>query len=154
MPARLSVLRRDCLISDHIERGDRDPEPKDDDDRPLAVPPEVTHIIPLSIMSSKTRDGEPEMLTGSLFKLTFGAVDSTTSTDHTYTINPSNALGPELLQPPRNADLDSLTNSYGQPTICKVTGAASCYCSYPGTQRCEDIHRPHHLGHGRGRGSE
>ncbi|PGH03459.1 hypothetical protein GX51_04033 [Blastomyces parvus] len=148
--ARLSVLRRDCLMRDHhrcvvtrqfdlteaIERADRDPEPKDDDDRPLAGPLtrlEVAHIIPHSIMSSKTTDGEPELsasrktalsilkmfdpgvihlIEGSnidhpsnaislaadlhtcfgLFKLTFEAVDSTTSTDHTYTISSSNAL--------------------------------------------------------------
>ncbi|PGH33961.1 hypothetical protein GX50_03198 [[Emmonsia] crescens] len=140
-PARLSVLRRDCLIRDHrrcvvtrqfdlteaIERGDREPEPKDDHDRPLAGPLarlEVTHIITHSIMSSKTTDGEPELsaskktalsivnmfdpsvihvIEGSnidntsnaisladdlqmcfgLFKLTFEADDSTTSTDHT-----------------------------------------------------------------------
>lgn len=78
-PARLSVLRRDCLIRDHhrcvvtrqfdlteaIERGDRDSEPKDDDDRPLTGPLarlEVAHIIPHSIMSSKTVDGEPELV--------------------------------------------------------------------------------------------
>ncbi|GBF62694.1 hypothetical protein TMEN_5258 [Trichophyton mentagrophytes] len=148
--ARLSVLRRDCLIRDHhrcvvtrqfdlteaIERGDRDSEPKDDDGRPLAgalARLEVAHIIPHSIMSSKTVDGEPELsaskktalsilnmfdpgvihlIEGSnidrpsnaislaadlhtcfgLFKLTFEAVDSVTSTDHTYTINSSNAL--------------------------------------------------------------
>ncbi|EGE05178.1 hypothetical protein TEQG_04196 [Trichophyton equinum CBS 127.97] len=149
-PARLSVLRRDCLIRDHhrcvvtrqfdlteaIERGDGDSEPKDDDGRPLAgtlARLEVAHIIPHSIMSSKTVDGEPELsaskktalsilnmfdpgvihlIEGSnidrpsnaislaadlhtcfgLFKLTFEAVDSVTSTDHTYTINSSNAL--------------------------------------------------------------
>ncbi|OJD23150.1 hypothetical protein ACJ73_05502 [Blastomyces percursus] len=147
-PARLSVLRRDCLIRDHhrcvvtrqfdvteaIKRGDRDSEPKDDDDRQLTGPLaqlQVAHIIPHSIMSSKTVDGEPELsaskktalsilnmfdpgvihlLEGSnidrpsnaislaadlhtcfgLFKLTFEAVDS--STDHTYTINSSNAV--------------------------------------------------------------
>ncbi|OJD11710.1 hypothetical protein ACJ73_09490 [Blastomyces percursus] len=149
-PARLSVLRRDCLIRDHhrcvvtrqfnlteaIERGDRDSELKGDDDHPLTGPfarLEVAHIIPHSIMSSKTADGEPELsaskktalsilnmfdpgvihlIEGSnidrpsnaislaadlhtcfgLFKLTFEAVDSITSTDHTYTINSSNAL--------------------------------------------------------------
>ncbi|KAK2736206.1 hypothetical protein FQN55_001738 [Onygenales sp. PD_40] len=149
-PARLSVLRRDCLTRDRhrcvvtrqfdvteaIKRGDRDAEPKDDDDRPLAGPLarlEVAHIIPHSIMSSKTTDGRPELsaskrtalsilnmfdpgvihlIEGSnidrpsnaislasdlhtcfgLFKLTFEPVGSTTSTDHTYTINSSNAL--------------------------------------------------------------
>lgn len=70
-PARLSTLRRDCLIRDHhrcvvtqqfdvteaINRGKRDPEPKDDENLPLAGPftrIEVAHIIPHSIMSSKT----------------------------------------------------------------------------------------------------
>ncbi|KAM5471086.1 hypothetical protein MauCBS54593_003424 [Microsporum audouinii] len=70
-PARLSTLRRDCLIRDHhrcvvtqqfdvteaINRGERDPEPKDDENLPLAGPftrIEVAHIIPHSIMSSKT----------------------------------------------------------------------------------------------------
>ncbi|KAK2806384.1 hypothetical protein FQN51_007428 [Onygenales sp. PD_10] len=149
-PARLSVLRRDCLTRDHhrcvvthqfdvteaIKRGDRDPEPKDDDDRPLAGPLarlEVAHIIPHSIMSSKTTDGRPELsaskrtalsilnmfdpgvihlIEGSnidrpsnaislasdlhtcfgLFKLTFEPIGSAISTDHTYTINSSNAL--------------------------------------------------------------
>ncbi|KAK2806995.1 hypothetical protein FQN50_005569 [Emmonsiellopsis sp. PD_5] len=81
--ARLSTLRRDCLIRDHnrcvvtrafnmheaMIRGERDPvNPKDDDGQPLGLNQgafdnlEVAHIIPHSIMSAKeVVDGEPQL---------------------------------------------------------------------------------------------
>ncbi|KAM5445170.1 hypothetical protein MaudCBS49596_007806 [Microsporum audouinii] len=77
-PARLSTLRRDCLVRDHhrcvvtrqfdmieaIKRGKRDPEPKDDENILLVgrlAQLEVAHIIPHSIMSSKTTDDKHEL---------------------------------------------------------------------------------------------
>ncbi|KKZ62157.1 hypothetical protein EMCG_00472 [[Emmonsia] crescens] len=81
--ARLSTLRRDCLIRDHnrcivtrafnmheaMIRGERDPvNPKDDDGQPLGLEQgafdnlEVAHIIPHSIMSAKkVVGGEPQL---------------------------------------------------------------------------------------------
>ncbi|KAK2783643.1 hypothetical protein FQN53_009095 [Emmonsiellopsis sp. PD_33] len=80
-PARLSTLRRDCLIRDHnrcvvtqafnlpeaVMRRAKDPNPKDDDDELLVfklgdlADLEVAHIIPHSIMSAKTVDGEMQL---------------------------------------------------------------------------------------------
>ncbi|EGE86673.1 uncharacterized protein BDCG_16117 [Blastomyces dermatitidis ER-3] len=80
-PARLSTLRRDCLIRDHNrcvvtqafnlhEAKTRDrlhANPKDDDDQPLSFGRgdvdelEVAHIIPHSILSAKFIDGELQL---------------------------------------------------------------------------------------------
>lgn len=85
-PARLSTLRRDCLIRDHnrcvvtrtfnideaIEREEKPPgNYMDDDGQSLTseLQPfsdlEVSHIIPHSIMSAKTVDGEPQLVCAS-----------------------------------------------------------------------------------------
>ncbi|KAK2750019.1 hypothetical protein FQN55_002737 [Onygenales sp. PD_40] len=79
--ARLSTLRRDCLIRDHNRcvvtrafnlheakiRERRHANPKDDDDQPLSFRRgdidelEVAHIIPHSIMSAEFVDGELQL---------------------------------------------------------------------------------------------
>lgn len=82
-PARLSYLRRDCLIRDHnrcvvtrkfnmpeaAERVKRDgSNAKDDDDQPLIYAPgefsdlEVAHIIPHSIMSATATGDQLELV--------------------------------------------------------------------------------------------
>ncbi|PGH00713.1 hypothetical protein AJ79_08133 [Helicocarpus griseus UAMH5409] len=81
-PARLSTLRRDCLIRDHnrcvVTRAFNLPEasvrlkrdrshPKDDDGQPLVLERgqlaslEIAHIIPHSIMSATMVDGQPRL---------------------------------------------------------------------------------------------
>ncbi|KAK2735071.1 hypothetical protein FQN57_001351 [Myotisia sp. PD_48] len=96
--ARLSVLRRDCLIRDHhrcvvtrlfdsleaVKREEHDPQPVDDDGHLITGPIaqlEVAHIIPHSIMSFKATDVEPEL--GSNIDRPSNAISITTDL-HTF----------------------------------------------------------------------